>query len=132
MTGNFSTPRLVLVALFLFGAAGCYPIPKEFSKSDLVGVYVLRYSFGVEELQINPDGSYVQTFTGSHQTENFGKWQKDKTGLLLVNALVFADAFGKPLEKPVKGNLGLATAWYFGRFVLDANPDQGLMYEKQN
>lgn len=131
MTIELSTPRLVLVALFLLGTVGCYPIPKEFAKSDVVGVYVLRYSFGVEELRINADGSYVQTFTGRHQTGNSGKWQQDETRLLLWNALIFTDPFGTPLEKPVKGNVGLATAWYFGRLVLDASPDQGLMYEKQ-
>ena len=44
--------------------------------------------------------------------------------------LVFTDPFGKPLEKPEKENIGLGTAWYFGRLILDANPDQGFMYEK--
>jgi hypothetical protein len=51
-----TSARLFLVFFFLLGAVGCYPIPKEFPKNDLVGVYVLRYSFGVEELRINPDG----------------------------------------------------------------------------
>jgi hypothetical protein len=127
-----TSARLFLAAFLLFGVAGCYPIPKEFSKNDLVGVYVLRYSFGVEELRINPDGSYVQMFSGKYKTENSGKWSQDKTHLLLGDALVFADPFGKQLEKPEKGNVGLGTAWYFGRYVLDANPDQGFMYEKQH
>jgi hypothetical protein len=127
-----TSARLFLVSFFLFGVVGCYPIPKEFPKNDLVGVYVLRYSFGVEELRINPDGSYVQSFTGKYKAENSGKWQQDKTHLLLVDALVLTDPFGKTLENPAKGNIGLGTAWYFGRFVLDANPDQGFMYEKKN
>ena len=82
--------------------------------------------------RINPDGSYVQTFTGKYKTDNSGKWSQDKTHLLLGDALVFTDPFGKPLEKPEKENIGLGTAWYFGRLILDANPDQGFMYEKQH
>ena len=132
MRTGITSATSFFIAFFILGAAGCYPIPKEFSKDDLVGVYVLRYSFGVEELRINPDGSYVQTFTGRHETENSGKWQQDKTHLLLGDALLFTDPFGKPLEKPEKGNIGLGTAWYLGRFVLDANPDRGFVYEKQS
>jgi len=124
--------KFFFVAFLLVGPAGCYPIPKEFSKNDLVGVYVLRYSFGIEELRINPDGTYVQTFTGKVKTENSGKWQHDKTSLLLRDALVFTDPFGERLERPEKGDVGLGTAWYFGRLVLSANPDQGFMYKKQN
>ena len=130
-TGN-AVAKFWLFVLILTGAAGCYPIPKEFSKNDLVGVYVLRYSFGVEELRINPDGSYVQTYFGKRKMENSGKWQLHQTQIMLDNALIFSDPFGKQLETPERGNVGLDTAWYFGRLVLDANPDQGFMYEKQN
>lgn len=124
--------KLFFVTSLLLEVTGCYPFPKEFSKSEIVGRYVLRYSFGIEELRINPDGSYVQTFMGKSKLENSGKWQLDKTRLGLENALIFADPFGKQLEKPEKGNIGLGTAWYFGRLVLDANPDRGFIYEKQN
>jgi hypothetical protein len=93
--------RSTLLLLHCIGAAGCYPIPAEFSTKELAGTYSLQHAFGLEELQVNSNGSYIQTLSGPKRTlTNSGTWVLEKQALYLHDALSFADPRGNEVAEP--------------------------------
>jgi len=124
---------LALVSLLTF--FGCFPLPKRFAKSDVLGTYEIKYPFGTETLVLRDD-TYEQRFvdkSGKVFTAS-GKWTFDAAERsnqgALENAMTLCDGFGKfESTTPQKGLHLLTFAWYGGT-VISVNEDQRFIMRK--
>jgi hypothetical protein len=126
---------LALLAQIVSTATACGP-----AKTDLVGLYRLDHSFGVEYLRLNLDGSYEQRFVpnAGQETRHAGKWDArpgDRwEGLLVVlhEPLLVDDPFGRSVApKEASGDWLLpAHRGAFGGVYLTSNEDAGLYFRK--
>lgn len=87
---------LGLLGLLLLLAYGTSTV----KKSEIKGVYVANYSFGVEKINLKADGIYFQQMTvnGDQKTyEKSGAWKFDpETNYITIeNCYIIADGFGK-------------------------------------
>jgi hypothetical protein len=124
---------LALITALAF--SGCFPLPKRFAKSDVLGTYEIRYPFGTETLVLRDD-TYEQRFVDSSGKifTASGKWTFDPTERsnqgALENAMTVCDGFGKfSSTTPRKGHHLLTFAWYGGT-VISVNEDQGFIMRK--
>jgi len=107
-------------------------------RSDVLGEYVATYSFGVEKLQLNPDGTYVQTVTlkgKTAATQHSGTWDyAPSRGVVTVHdSLHFSDPFGKMnpnYATPLPGAWIMIGSKTLGSVSLNWNDDSGVKFEK--
>jgi len=120
-------------SLITFGACS-----SKMERGDVIGEYVATYSFGVERLRLNPDGTYVQTITLKGKTESTkhsGTWDYAPSRDLVIvrSPLEFSDPFGKlnaNYELPMTGTWNLAVNKTLGNISLNWNDDAGVRLEK--
>jgi hypothetical protein len=132
---NRSISLGILFAALLLAAANC----RAPSRSELVGGYKIRYSYGSEELRLNSDGTYVQVISldrGGLRASNSGKWEyREKKGeLSLIDPLLVDDNFGKVSSTWMSPRAGLwslaAEKWPTGSVTLYYSPDFDYRFEK--
>jgi len=131
-------PLIVIIA-FTFSVlfAGCY---SKVNFDEVVGNYKLRYPYATEELQLNKDGTYIQTVLIDGETTpktNKGNWEFDKkeSEVVLNDALIVDDGFGKlnpHYSKIESGWWVLGARKSFGKISLGVNPDLGFAFKKAN
>jgi len=99
MRTNLRVPRLTLVAesVVLLFTCACFRTP-DFH--DIAGNYVAHYSYGTEELDLRPDGIFVQKVyisSSQRQLETTGKWTFDRRRLRveLNDKYLVDDGFGR-------------------------------------
>ena len=127
---------LILAAILITGIAGCTPVDDE----RLVGTYVAEYSYAREELDIKPNGTYVQRILIKGKAEeltHFGTWAYDRSAgrLALNNALLLDDNFGKlkpDYMTPVRGIWGLSVRSTPAGITLNWNDDLGVRFTKKS
>jgi hypothetical protein len=97
---------LVAVAFSLSG------IPARPSISALEGTYVVTHNFGREVLVLASNGAYQQTFQKSDamRRTHSGKGELQGAQVILHDALVFGDDFGKELPSPSREDVALDAA----------------------
>jgi hypothetical protein len=126
---------IIMALAFSVLFSGCY---SNVNFDEVVGNYKLRYPYGTEELQLNKDGTYVQTILiDSEKTPktNKGSWEFDKeeSEVVLNDALVVDDGFGKlkPRYWEIEsGWWALGARKSFGKVSLAVNPDLGFAFKK--
>jgi hypothetical protein len=106
--------KLLFIGIVFFLAAGSTAAcRREVPTRDIPGTYRARHDFGTEELTLNPDGTYEQSFAepGRNPTAiNRGTWtlQKgdvwDPVRIMLTDAIQVADETGRRTAmNPMKG-----------------------------
>ncbi len=67
----------VLPLMLMFVGFACSSNTSDPSSSEIVGTYMGRYGGGVETFELNPDGSFTQTFQIRSKTiyNASGKWK---------------------------------------------------------
>jgi hypothetical protein len=125
----------ILFAALLLVTASC----RAPSRSELVGSYKIRYSYGSEELRLYDNGTYVQIVSldrGGLRASNSGKWEyREKEGELALNApLLVDDNFGKVSSSWMSPKAGLwslaAEKWPTGSVTLFYSPDFDYRFKK--
>ena len=111
------------------------PIPRTYTKEQLLGEYRIQYSFGADTLILNADNTYEQRFidkagkTFVHQ----GRWDFEggrDNQVALINAVDVCDGFGR--FAGTKSHLGYSLrtfGWYRGT-VVSVSEDLGLYMRK--
>jgi len=98
---------------------GCLPIPRTYTKAELLGTYEVKYSFGTDTLILNADNTYEQRFV-------------DKAGKVFINAIDVCDPFGKfTSTTPQRGYSLRSFGWYRGT-VISVSEDLGLYMRKNS
>ena len=128
-------PFLLMFGFLLISLGAC---SLKLERGDVIGEYVANYPFGVERLQLKPDGTYMQTVTLKGKTAgtgHSGTWDYAPTRDLVVvhGPLQFGDPFGKlnpNYEVPMKGTWNLTVSKTFGNVSLTWNEDAGVKFEK--
>lgn len=131
---NRSSRLGILFAGLLLVTANC----RAPSRSELVGSYKIRYSYGSEELQLRDDGTYVQVVSLDRggRASNSGKWEyREQEGDLELTApLLVDDNYGKISStwmSPKTGLWGLeAEKWPTGSITLYYSPDLDYRFKK--
>ncbi len=121
------------VFLCLLGALGngCVPVPRTYTKEQLIGKYQIQYSFGTETLILNADNKYEQRFIDkAGKTYVYhGKWDFEggrDNQVALINAVDVCDGFGRFAgTEPRRGYSLRSFGWYRGT-VISVNEDLGL------
>jgi hypothetical protein len=131
---------MVFVAVAV--SCGC-----QVTREGIVGTYVLRYPYGVEELRLANDGTYEQTFrkdggtapvvhTGRWTFKAGGRWWYREGGeLALHNCMLVDDLFGKPRppeERVQPGVCLLGVQNRFGHASIVLNEKAGFVYRTKS
>jgi hypothetical protein len=129
LTGH-SRAVVVLLVLAVVGMIGCVPIPRSYTKEQLLGEYRIQYPFGVDTLILRPDNTYEQHFinTSGETFEHRGRWEfkggRDNQ-VDLLDAVDVCDGFGKfASTEPQSGHSFRTFGWY-GSIVISINEDAG-------
>ena len=117
------------------GIAGCTPIDER----RVLGAYVAEYSYARQELDIKPNGSYVQRIVVKGKSEELthsGTWTYDRSAsrLVLNDPLLLDDNFGKlnpDYRTPAKGIWGLSVRSTAAGITLNWNDDLGVHFTKK-
>jgi hypothetical protein len=105
---------------------------------EVIGRYKLRYSYGTEELQLDKDGTYIQSIFIDGETTakvNKGRWEfhKKESEVVLIDAMIVDDFFGRLKPEYWKIEPGLSIfhiSKAFGKVSISVNRDQGYSFEK--
>jgi hypothetical protein len=132
-----TTCRLAALLLFwlIIAQNGCVPIPRTYTKAELIGTYEISYSFGTDILILNSDNTYEQRFVDKSGKAfiNRGKWDFEggrDNQVSLINAVDVCDPFGKfASTTPHRGYSLRSFGWYRGT-VISVNEDLGLYMRK--
>jgi hypothetical protein len=131
-----------LLALSISILACCVGCNSDVLRKDVVGIYKANYTYGVEDLKLLDDGHYEQTFLMSGDTTpkiNSGKWEltkdtkKNCTQVVLQDAMVIDDGFGKPNKDYWKIKAGLSifcVSTFFGKTSIRINEELDLAYKQ--
>lgn len=114
---------------------GCY---SKVSFDEVIGSYTVRYPYGIEELQLNKDSTYIQTVLIDGETTpktNKGIWKfREKESEVVLNkAMIVDDGFGKlnlRYGEIAPGHWVLGARKSFGRISLRFNPDWDFAFRK--
>jgi hypothetical protein len=88
--------REILIAISLGLLGSCQ---MGITRSELPGRYRVQYPYGVEELELQSNGVYVQTIKLNREdapATNTGRWEYQEGSVLLTDPLLVDDNFGKP------------------------------------
>lgn len=104
--------------------------------NDIAGTYQCIYPYGNELLKLDANGSYKQVIqlSGMSAKTNSGSWRYDQNNVMLENAIIVDDGFGKSKSDPFKieeGYRGLEARKSWGKIKLIENEDQGFYFEKK-
>ena len=125
---------LIVVTISVF-VWGCTVAP-----SSLPGTYRVDYGYGIEQLTLHADGTYVQQFAEKNKESrviNTGRWELERRGfwdgdLLNLFEPVIVDVFGKPSDlrpRPGLWALNIKKTWS-GQPQLSINEDRGLAFDR--
>jgi len=132
--------RLVVGALFCIVAVGC--TGPQVERQELTGMYSIQYPYGVEELLVQGDGTYRQSFADdgkSFAPLNQGKWELkqgdfwDGQLLVLHDPVIVDDGFGRRANKKASDALWqirIRKRWSGGIKLL-VNEDLGYEFVKE-
>lgn len=119
-------------------AVWCASCSQQISRDELVGNYKVDYGYGVEDLQLLPNGRYDQTFRSAADNvpiTNTGKWELKSDTLHLYDSLIVDDNFGRlrsNYKEPVPGSRGIIVKKQFWIVHLIINPDSPVSFKKTN
>jgi len=101
--------------------------------AELVGEYVIQYSYGQETLSLKAGGSYQQVFVSKEGNvlRNSGKWEMRARELLLRDAMDVDDGFGSFGDPSKRWDWWLVPERSGDKIVIAVNPDAPERYEKQ-
>ena len=130
--------RAVAVLLVILAETGCIPVPRRYTKEQLVGAYEIKYSFGTDTLVLNSDGTYEQRFVDGSGKEytNRGQWQFEgglDNQVALVNAFDVCSPSGEFASTIPHRGWSMRTfgwAWWRGGTVISVSEDLGLYMRK--
>src|SRR6266480_7859320 len=114
---------------------GCVPIPRLYTKVELIGTYEITYSFGADTLILNSDNTYEKRFIDKSGKVfiNRGKWDFEggrDNQVSLINAVDVCDPFGKFTSTRPHPSYSLRSfGWYWGT-VISVSEDLGLYMRK--
>lgn len=131
--------RMLVIAIMAFTFSvlfsGC---SSKVSFDEVIGNYKLRYPYATEELQLNMDGTYIQTVLIDSETTpktNKGRWEfwVKESEVVLNDPMIVDDGFGKLKARywqsePIAWNLDARKS--FGKISLGVNPDWGFAFKK--
>jgi len=116
---------------------GCLPIPRTYTKAELLGTYEVKYSFGTDTLILNADNTYEQRFVDKAGKVFINRGKRDFKGgrdnqVALINAIDVCDPFGKfTSTTPQRGYSLRSFGWYRGT-VISVSEDLGLYMRKNS
>jgi len=129
------TFAVLLLAWFTLLQNGCVPVPRNYTKAQLLGKYEIHYSFGVDTLILKEDNTYEQRFIDKDGKVfiNRGKWEFDggrDNQVALIDAVDVCSPFGAfASTSPHSGYSMRSFGWYRGT-VISVNEDLGLYMHK--
>ena len=124
-----------LLSLFFAVESGCVPIPRSYTREQLIGEYQIRYSFGTDTLVLKADDSYEQRFIDPAGKTHIhrGTWRFEggrDNQVSLLDAVDVCDGFGQFAGiEPRSGYSLRSFGWYRGT-VISVNEDLGLYMRK--
>lgn len=113
----------------------------EITRTDLPGLYAVKYPYGIEQLNIKADGTYEQLFAKNGESLkiiNKGKWEVirgdswDANLLVLNEPVLIDDAFGslsKLEQRSGVWQLRIRKSFH-GEIYFPINDDQGFVFKK--
>ena len=135
--------RYFLMTIFLIL---CMTMPnlhcrRTVTSSEVVGIFTVKYPYGIEQLNVMPDGNYEQWFAFSGQPLNCinkGKWDVERgdfwDGFLLNmhDPVTVDNGFGKPSQmKKVSGvRMIRIRKGFLGGVYLLINEDLGFKFKQ--
>jgi hypothetical protein len=130
--------RTVAALMVIIAETGCLPLPRKYTKQQVLGTYEIKYSFGTDTLVLNADDTYEQRFVDSSGKEhvNRGKWQFEggsENQVDLIDAVHVCTPFGKFASTVShRGVSALAFGWAWWRTgpVISVSEDLGLYMRK--
>jgi hypothetical protein len=130
------TSSWLLYILIAVAFCGCVPVPKRFTKPDILGTYEIHYPFGTETLELRADDTYQQRFTDT-SGKTFaitGRWTFDTAArsnqVALIDAMELGDGFGKFGSTVPKRGLHMRSLAWYGGTVISLNEDLGMRMRK--
>lgn len=106
--------------------------------ADMVGIYVVDYDYGREELKLLSDGTYEQRSTPKNDSLKpaaaLGKWYFDGESIRLFNSLVVDDFYGglsTTYSEKKHGINFLEVQSHFGKTTLKLNANTEETYVEQ-
>lgn len=121
-----------LVLIIQVGCGG------NFTKDDISGSYIAKYSFAIDQLNLNPNGTFSQSVKIIGDTTTYtvkGIWylESDRYTLWLKNPLNINDGHGKLSKNFNIPGTSVTQAWrpfwFFGTIRIGS--DEGVPYLKQ-
>jgi hypothetical protein len=123
---------------FVLGLAGCHTRDADegsvrVKRSDVIGVYEIKFDNGSERLEIRNDGTFVQDFSSkSRPFHRTGQWRfhdvfLDGSKVILLNA---ASSEGDETRPLVLGEITLYTHDRSGKMALARNEVADWYYER--
>jgi hypothetical protein len=100
------------------------------------GTYSIKYTHGAEQLTLNADGSYVQSYIASPgrlMQTNTGRWQfnRESPSVYLADALLFDSGFNQALSAPRRTAWSLPVLVSATKIRLQVNDDESLYFERR-
>jgi hypothetical protein len=130
--------RALAALLVVIAEAGCVPVPRKYTKEQLVGTYEITYSFGTDTLILNSDNTYEQHFVDADGNvyTNRGKWDLEEgrdNQVALINAVDVCSPtgqFASTHPHPGWSMRSFGWAWWRGRTVISVSGDLDLYMRK--
>ncbi|MVA57325.1 hypothetical protein [Agrobacterium vitis] len=129
--GNRCVRILLLLVVSLLSGCG-----DDLNVGDAVGIFQSNHGHGLEVLDLNPDGTYVQTYRkdGSTVFTNSNRWtfEKDRDGIALITFYQFRFGYrdGSFSNSPALVGLQIERS-FWGTPEMIVDPDLGYAYVKQ-